>query len=179
MTRREELLSSRKRAWDETLENVQVVHIFPSRRKHDSGFNCMDFVASCDKGEQVRFGGGCDDLELRGVRFRIDCEGNHLRVWNPSGFSVSHDLSTITLRENQPHKDGTTIAGYTPIRSLEEVKYGKWESVLTSKTLSFYPNYGWKCSCCGAEIEDKSKKPKYPSHMKFCWNCGVKMQEDL
>lgn len=44
MTQREELLSIPKRKWDEEIHGVDVVYIIPSRRKHDSGYACMDFV---------------------------------------------------------------------------------------------------------------------------------------
>lgn len=57
------------------------------------------------------------------------------------------------------------------------VRHGRWEPTMTSKTVSFYLALGWKCSCCGCEIEDKSEKLHYPKHLKYCWNCGAKMEK--
>lgn len=59
-----------------------------------------------------------------------------------------------------------------------EVRHGRWEPIMTSKTLSFYLASGWKCSCCGYEIEDKSEKLHYPKWLKYCWNCGAKMDKE-
>lgn len=98
MTYREELLNSPKRKWDEELKDVKIAYVFPSRRKHDSGFRCMDCVA-LSKGKRTRFGGGCDDIALEGSHFRIDCDSAGLRIWNRKGFSVSHDLSSICFTE--------------------------------------------------------------------------------
>ena len=105
MTRREELLSVPKRKWDDVIYGVDVVYIIPSGRKHDSGYACMDFVASFNgnKGKpMVRFGGGCDVVRLNGNHFRIDCEypSRIIRIWNDrTSFSISHDISTIDFVE--------------------------------------------------------------------------------
>lgn len=105
MTQREELLSVPKRKWDDVIHGVDAVYIIPSRRKHDSGYACMDFVASfnADKGKpMVRFGGECDDVRLKGSHFRIDCEypSRIIRIWNDrASFSISRDLSSINFVE--------------------------------------------------------------------------------
>lgn len=105
MTRREELMSIPKRKWDEEIHGVDAVYIIPSRRKHDSGYACMDFVASFNgyKGKpMVRFGGGCDDVRLKGNHFRIDCEypSRIIHIWNDrTSFSVSCDISSIDFVE--------------------------------------------------------------------------------
>ena len=103
MTRREELLSAPKRKWDDTLHGVDEVYILPSRKKHDSGYACMDFIAGFSKNKpMVRFGGGCDDVRLKGNHFRIDCEypSRIIRIWNDrTSFSISHDLSSIDFVE--------------------------------------------------------------------------------
>ena len=102
MTRREELLSVPKRKWDNELHGVDSVYIIPSRRKHDSGWACMDFVAVSDGKSPVRFGGGCDDVLLNGNHFRIDCEypSRIIRIWNDrTSFSITSDLSSIHFVE--------------------------------------------------------------------------------
>ncbi len=105
MTRRKELLSVPKRKWDDVIHGVDAVYIIPSGRKHESGYACMDFVASFDgnKGKpMVRFGGVCDDIRLNGNHFRIDCEypSRIIRIWNDrTSFSITPDLSSINLME--------------------------------------------------------------------------------
>ena len=107
MTRREELLSVPKRKWDETIRSVSTVYIIPSKRKHESGYACMDLVAVTDRdhgNRAVRFGGGCDDISLRGNHFRIDCEhpSRIIRIWNSHGtFLITDDLSSIHFVEEQ------------------------------------------------------------------------------
>lgn len=102
---RKELLEVPKRKWDETLSDVQGVWVIPSRKKHDSGFSCMDFVASTPSG-LIRFGGGCDDIRLVGANFRMDCIYNPklIHIWNSGKkgtFSVSKDLSSIDFVEDK------------------------------------------------------------------------------
>ena len=64
---KKELLSIPKRKWYETLSGVSGVYVIPSRRKHDSGWACMDFVAEFSNDRpMVRFGGGCDVVNFVG-----------------------------------------------------------------------------------------------------------------
>lgn len=65
-----------------------------------------------------------------------------------------------------------------PAADVVEVRHGRWKPTMTSKTVSFYLAPGWKCSCCGHEIEDKSEKLHYPKNLKYCWNCGAKMDKE-
>lgn len=107
MTLRQELLAVPKRKWDEVLHNVGAVYIIPSRRKHDSGYMCMDFVACrMDKSgritnDKIRFGGGCDVVNLLGLdyanrNFSFDCEEGVLRIFTFSKpFMVTRDLSSV------------------------------------------------------------------------------------
>lgn len=99
---RKELLAVPKRKWDETLENVSCVYVIPSRRKHDSGYACMDFVAETSSG-QIGFGLHCDDVSFEGKHFRMDCihPSGIIRIWNRNKFSVSGDVSSISFSENQ------------------------------------------------------------------------------
>lgn len=99
MSRREELLSVKRREWDNVLHGVKGVFVISSGRKHDSGYACMDFVAETEDG-LVRFGGGCDDIRLAGTGFRMDCEypSRIIHIWNSRNtFSISHDLSSMIL----------------------------------------------------------------------------------
>ena len=55
MTYRQDLLS--KPYFDvgrNVLERVSSVYIIPNRRKHESGYNCMDMVATLEDGTQYR-----------------------------------------------------------------------------------------------------------------------------
>lgn len=98
---RKELLSAPKRKWDEYLHGVQGVYVIPSMRKHESGWACMDFVASTGK-EFIRFGGSCDDVSFCGTHFRMDCDfkSKLIHIWNSKGtFSISEDISSINFIE--------------------------------------------------------------------------------
>ena len=101
MSFRKELLSARRRKWDEILYDVSAVYVIPSGRKHDSGYACMDFVAVTKNGK-VRFGGSCDDVKLDGNHFRIDCDypSRIVHIWNyKKTFTILRDLSTIDFIE--------------------------------------------------------------------------------
>lgn len=100
---RTELLAVEKRKWDKPLYNVSGVYVIPSRRKHDSGYACMDFVASTTEG-LVGFGGCCDDVVLEGSHFRMDCDFKTklLHIWNSSkNFTISIDLPSIHFIESE------------------------------------------------------------------------------
>lgn len=105
MIQREELLSVPERKWNDELQGVDAVYIIPNGKKHDSGYACMDFVASFNwnKGKpMVRFGGECDDVRLKGNHFRIDCEypSRIIRIWNDrTTFFISHNISSIDFVE--------------------------------------------------------------------------------
>lgn len=102
---RKELLAIPKREWNEVLCDVDGVWVIPNRRKHESGWECMDFVASFkdkDK-EPVRFGGYCDDVRLRGGGFIMDCDypSGIIHIWNYYPFTVTPDASSIEFIEER------------------------------------------------------------------------------
>lgn len=101
--KRKELLEVPKRDWKQILHGVSGVYVIPSGRKHESGYACMDFVATFQKKkEKVRFGGGCDDVSFMGTHFRMDCDwpSRIIHIWNSHGtFSVSTDISSIDFVE--------------------------------------------------------------------------------
>ena len=102
MTQREELLSVPKRKWDDVLHGVDAVYVIPSRRKHDSGYDIVASFNGNKKRPMVRFGGGCDDVRMKGSHFRIDCEypSRIIRIWNDrTSFSISRDVSSIDFAE--------------------------------------------------------------------------------
>lgn len=103
-TLRKQLLETPKREWDKTLSGVKGVYVLPSRRKHESGYACMDFVAEFGKNKpMVGFGGFTDDVSFTGSHFRMDCVSpGIIHIWNPYyTFSVSHDLSSIDFTEEK------------------------------------------------------------------------------
>jgi len=101
--KRKDLLAIPKRDKEEVLHGVGCVYVIPSRRKHESGYACMDFVAVIREDQSmIGFGGGCDDISLNGNKFRIECdfESKCLSIWNSHGtFTVSKDLSSIKFME--------------------------------------------------------------------------------
>lgn len=96
---RKELLKVPRRNWLDEI-TAKGVWVIPSRRKHDSGWACMDFVAETDDG-LVRFGGGCDDVAFKGSHFRMDCDypSAIIHIWNNHPFVISADLSSIDFEE--------------------------------------------------------------------------------
>lgn len=106
---RKELLAAPKREWDEVLHGVTGVWVIPNRRKHESGWECIDFVASFkdeDK-EQIRFGGYCDVVRLRGNGFHMDCDfpSGIIHIWNRCPFTITADASSIEFIE-EDYKEG-------------------------------------------------------------------------
>jgi hypothetical protein len=102
--KRKDLLVIPKRDKEEVLHGVGGVEVIPSRRKHGSGWACMDFVAWLEDDSMIGFGGGCDDVWFNGEHFRMDCdiETGCLHIWNTHGtFSVSKDLSSIDFVEEE------------------------------------------------------------------------------
>ena len=104
MTKKEFLATIPHRPWDEELTGVSGVYILPSRRKHDSGWACMDFVVEfMDDRPMIRFGGGTHDISFVGTHFRMDCTYPHgiIHIWCGCGqtFSISSDLSSINFVE--------------------------------------------------------------------------------
>ncbi len=108
MSFRDELLSAPEREWDEMLYNVSFLYIIPTKRKHESGFNCMIYVAETIKNGKSRFvrcGGYSDVLRLDdkmrcsfGKEFSIDCCKGIIRLYRYSGtFTVGRDLSTVEV----------------------------------------------------------------------------------
>lgn len=100
---KKEFLAIPRREWDEVLHGVRGVYVLPSRRKHGSGWACMDFVAVFDDDRpMVRFGGGTDDVSFIGTYFRMDCSYPHgiIHIWcTCRTFSVSCDYSSINFVE--------------------------------------------------------------------------------
>lgn len=61
MTRKDfEALPYRK-SWNEPIICASLV-IFPTRRKHDSGYRCMDFIAIDENNEPICKLSGCSDV---------------------------------------------------------------------------------------------------------------------
>lgn len=101
---RKELLAFPYREWDEVLHGVRGVYVLPSRRKHESGWSCMDFVAEFeDDRPPKRFGGPTDDVSFAGTHFRMDCTYPHniIHIWCAYGrtFTISAGISSLTFTE--------------------------------------------------------------------------------
>lgn len=82
----------RKRDWDEDIGKFQSLVVIPTRRKHDSGFMCMEFVAVKNNGEPIcRLGGGSDVVHIGGLinaisGWSMDClPCGYLRLFNKYG----------------------------------------------------------------------------------------------
>lgn len=111
MTFRQKLLSAPKRPWNKELHNVRSLYVIPTRRKHDSGYNCMIYVAAVvngDEEELVQCGGYSDHLWMtdKNAKLRtsmsdisMDCVDGVLRLYHFCGafFQVGWDGSTVEI----------------------------------------------------------------------------------
>lgn len=98
---RKELLDCPLRDWDGDIKHAVGVYIIPTKKKHESGYAIMSFVAEIEGGKRIRFGGCCDDVSLNGNNFRIDCDFKTklVHIWNRHRFTITHDLSSIDFIE--------------------------------------------------------------------------------
>lgn len=97
---KEELLSAPKRKWDTVLENIAGVYLIPNGEQHDSGYNCIDFVAESNEG-LFRCGDGTDAIHLLGEYFSVDClyPSGIIHIWSRAKFIITEDLSSVDLIE--------------------------------------------------------------------------------
>ena len=59
-----------------------------------------------------------------------------------------------------------------PTEDVQPVVHAKWE-----KPIKPYPYYSWKCSECGCEEYRQTDRNGQYLEMKYCPNCGAKMDE--
>lgn len=80
------------------------------------------------------------------------------------------------LPETEPTvKELFRLVMAAPAADVAPVVRGRWEESMVSAPDYYGLVFGWKCSECGYNFEDRSKHRKKPSFMKFCPNCGSKM----
>jgi hypothetical protein len=86
---RKEIAAISRRAWTEELHGVTAIVIIPTRRKHDSGYMCIDYVA-CMPGKYVMCGGG-DVIHLEGIGgygYKWSLNGGVPKMIPPSAFDI-------------------------------------------------------------------------------------------
>lgn len=72
-TKREFFKQVPMRKFDEII-CTREIYILPTRRKHDSGYACMEFIAEKPNGELVKIGGYADEAVFENRwKFTIDC----------------------------------------------------------------------------------------------------------
>lgn len=113
MTRRQELLNAPKFTGNENLDDCRELWIIPTRRKHESGYNCMIIIVGyMDNGEEkyVRCEGHIDHLwginwhtDGRAESFSIDCDDGVLHLYHYGhSFKVSWwETSTFEINPNR------------------------------------------------------------------------------
>ena len=88
-------------SWNELL-HIHAVYIYPTRRKHESGFAIMSMLIELADGRDVKQIGCCDDIALNGTHFRIECDypSGIIHLWNSRNiFCTSSRLSSISFTE--------------------------------------------------------------------------------
>ena len=112
MTRKEFESLPLKDRWDEYIECNSLI-ILPTRRKHDSGFRCMDFIAVKDNTPICRLSGCSDVIHLDGIGgYGFNWAKKYSSVPSlipPSGWSIDC-LSTSGLLRIWPNS-GKMITG--------------------------------------------------------------------
>jgi hypothetical protein len=70
------------RGWKEDKGKFSSLIILPSRRLHDSGYRCLEFILVNDKGEPICKAGGCADV------IHIDGIGGYGKGWSSVPVSI-------------------------------------------------------------------------------------------
>ena len=111
MTRREKLLASPSYTGDENLNNCFGLWIIPTKKKHESGYNCMIIIVGYeDNGEKkyVRCEGHIDHLwgiewgMRQNTSFSIDCDDGVLHLYH-YGTSFKVDWGGTSTFEINPN----------------------------------------------------------------------------
>ena len=64
---------------------------------------------------------------------------------------------------------------------VAQVVHGMWEwfDEDTGTPIDGYEReWGWRCSCCKTELSDDYDNPDVCPKMKYCSNCGARMDGD-
>ncbi len=87
-----------------------------------------------------------------------------------------------------PNKNGDFMRGgirkalrcmeQTPTIDAVPVVHGRWNFTDFVGEDWYSIKRAWECSICRHQVESKSKNHIYPKHMKYCPNCGAKMDGD-
>jgi hypothetical protein len=107
---RTEFSKLRHRKWNEDIGEFDSLIFFPTRRKHDSGYRCMEFIA-VREGKPICKMSGCSDVvHLGGIAeallypkkmtWNIDClpVSGLLQIFSHTHrFKVGADLSSFEL----------------------------------------------------------------------------------
>ena len=105
----------RLRKHGEKIGDFDSLIIIPTRKMHDSGYRCMEFVAVKDGKPLCRMSGGSDVIHLGGIAqpllnpmkvgWHIDClaKSGYLRIFSHQfSFTVGADLSSFELFLGSP-----------------------------------------------------------------------------
>ena len=60
------------------------------------------------------------------------------------------------------------------------VVHGRWEwfdKDVGTPVIGYEREWGWRCSHCGEELPDNYDDPDCSPMLRFCFNCGAKMNE--
>lgn len=116
--KREDFENLRHRRWDEDIGKFNSLIIIPNECVHDSGFQCMEFVAlDKDNNPICKLGGGADVIHLDGIggygdresvawprylieskAWSIDClPCGYLRLFSRQSLTCGHDLSSFEI----------------------------------------------------------------------------------
>jgi len=113
-----QLRALRRRDWNEDIGKFDSLIVLPTRRKHDSGFRCMEFIAVRGGEAICRLGGGSDVVHIDGIspllgvglmnhghipggpRWCFDClpKSGFINMFNANGaMTVGGDYSSLEI----------------------------------------------------------------------------------
>lgn len=111
---RQQLRSVPERKWNEDIGTFDCLIILPTKRKHDSDYACMEFVA-VKGGKPIYIMGGCSDV------IHLDGIGGLDKNWNvmldkvkPTGWCIDCLLKSGLLRifTNKPLSPGLDLSSF-------------------------------------------------------------------
>lgn len=90
-------------------------------------------------------------------------------------------LTALEVTEpNATMTDAKRVLADIPAADVAPVVHGRWEwfdEETGTPSTGYEREWGWRCSHCGEELPDDYDDPDDSPTIRFCYNCGAKMDE--